>query len=88
MSTAKQRGNRSPFRLLMRVPVPWVFIVTYLLGVGLEYAWPLHVAINWLSGVGVVGALLFGIGAAFAGWASGRFEEPVPPPCLGKRLPS
>jgi hypothetical protein len=29
-----------PFRLLMRIPVPWVFVLTYLIGVALEPVWP------------------------------------------------
>lgn len=29
-------------RELMRVPVPWVFVLTYLVGGGLDYALPLH----------------------------------------------
>jgi len=27
---------KNPIRFLMRVPVPWVFVLTYLAGVGLE----------------------------------------------------
>jgi protein-S-isoprenylcysteine O-methyltransferase Ste14 len=75
MSTAPKRSNRNPLRLLMRVPVPWVFIVTYLVGVGAEYAWPLHIATDSLPSVSVVGGVLFGIGAAIAGWGLLTFRR-------------
>lgn len=52
----------------MRVPVPWVFVLTYIVGVGLEYGLPFRVRNEPLAGVSVAGGLLFGIGAAIAGW--------------------
>jgi len=67
MNTAKQAGARSPFRLLMRIPVPWVFILTYLLGAGLEHALPLGPGNGAFPGVTVAGGVLFGIGAVIAG---------------------
>ena len=54
--------------LLLRIPVPWVFVLTYLLGVGLEYALPLRGGNGALRGVKVAGGVLFGIGAVIAGW--------------------
>lgn len=67
MSAAQQGANRNPLRILMRVPVPWVFVLTYLVGVGVEYAGPTH-AIKALPSVSVAGGVLFVIGAAIAGW--------------------
>jgi protein-S-isoprenylcysteine O-methyltransferase Ste14 len=61
----------SPFsRLLMRVPVPWVFVLGYFAGVGLQltvfprlrlFARTAHVIV-------ICGAVLFMIGAIVAGW--------------------
>src|SRR5512143_2771004 len=59
-------GN--PLRLLMRVPVPWVFVLGYLAGVALEVALP-RARVALPASTPVVGALLFCLGAAFAGWA-------------------
>jgi protein-S-isoprenylcysteine O-methyltransferase Ste14 len=65
----KQQGRRgNPIRLLMRVPVPWVFVLTYVVGVGVEYALPIHLRNEALPGVNVAGRVVFGIGAAIAGW--------------------
>jgi protein-S-isoprenylcysteine O-methyltransferase Ste14 len=60
-------GNRNPLLLLLRVPVPWVFVLTYLLGVGLEYALPFRAGNGGLPGIKVAGGVLFGIGAVIAG---------------------
>jgi protein-S-isoprenylcysteine O-methyltransferase Ste14 len=60
---------RTPSRLLMRIPVPWVFVLTYLAGVGLEYLVPLRVHSGAPPGIILAGALMFSIGAAVAGWS-------------------
>jgi protein-S-isoprenylcysteine O-methyltransferase Ste14 len=59
---------RPPLRLLLRVPVPWVYILGYLCGVGLESLVPTRSVIEAVPGVGVVGAGLFLLGAALAAW--------------------
>ena len=53
---------------LLRVPVPWVFVLTYLAGVGIEDAF--HSGgffrdYKWLTPVGFV---IFTVGAALAAW--------------------
>lgn len=63
----ERRGN--PIRLLMHVPVPWVFILAYLVGAGLEFAFPSHSAAEPLHGVSLAGGALFAIGAAIAAWS-------------------
>ena len=50
----------------MHVPVPWVFVLTYLIGARLEHFFP--TAANKVPGLGVVGGGLFIIGAAIAAW--------------------
>ena len=42
MDNKEQERSGNPIRLLMRVPVPWVFVLAYLAGVGLEFAYPSH----------------------------------------------
>ena len=63
-----QESSRNPIRLLMRIPVPWVFILTYLVGVGLELAYPFYTRTEPLHGVAIAGAVLFVIGGTIAGW--------------------
>ena len=75
MSTAQQRSISNPLRLLMHVPVPWVFILMYLAGVGTEYVWPLHAAPEALPGISVAGGVFFGIGAVVAGWGLLTFRR-------------
>jgi len=53
----------------MRVPVPWVFVLTYLVGAGLEFAYPSHTGAKALPGVRFAGGVVFTIGAVIAGWS-------------------
>lgn len=59
-------------RFVMRIPVPWVFVLAYLVGVVLKHAWPpalLHGLLPaTLRGIGIAGGALFVIGVAVAGW--------------------
>jgi protein-S-isoprenylcysteine O-methyltransferase Ste14 len=61
------RSSRNPIRLLLYLPVPWVFVLVYLIGVAAEHFWPLHVGddVPYLTFIG--GAIL-GVGVAIAGW--------------------
>jgi hypothetical protein len=68
MSTSRKASTRNPFQLLLRIPVPWVFVLTFIIGAGLEHALPLRAGIGRLPGVSVAGGVLFGIGATIAGW--------------------
>jgi protein-S-isoprenylcysteine O-methyltransferase Ste14 len=66
----------SAFRFLLRVPVPWVFILGYLLGVVLEHALPLPVRISIEpSLINAVGAAVFALGAVIAGWGWWTFHK-------------
>jgi protein-S-isoprenylcysteine O-methyltransferase Ste14 len=69
MTIKHQESIGNPIRLLLHVPVPWVFVLTYLVGVGLEFAFPLAVPKERLLGATVAGAVLFVVGAALAGWS-------------------
>jgi len=59
-------SNRNPIRLLLHLPVPWVFVLVYLIGLGVERAWPVHV-VERVPYVDVAGGVILGIGAAIAG---------------------
>ena len=62
--------SRSPLRALMRVPVPWVFVLAYLAGVAVERIWPSNLGAR-LS----VGAVTFALGAVVAGWGLVTFHK-------------
>jgi protein-S-isoprenylcysteine O-methyltransferase Ste14 len=64
-----------PFRLLLRIPVPWVFILMYIIGAVLERALPLHPANGNPPGVSVAGGVLFAIGATIAAWGLLTFRR-------------
>jgi len=70
MNERLDNSRRNPLqRLMTHVPVPWVFVLAYLCGVGLEYALPPpHPAVDATAAVKLVGAGLFVAGAALAGW--------------------
>ena len=67
MSTKLQGSNGNPIRLLLRVPVPWVYVLTYIAGVGLEMARPLEILKNRTPFV--AGIVIFAAGAVIAGWS-------------------
>jgi protein-S-isoprenylcysteine O-methyltransferase Ste14 len=69
MTNKQQAGGRNPIRLLMHVPVPWVFVLTYLVGAGLEVAHRSYTGAEPLPGVSVAGGVVFAIGAAIAAWS-------------------
>ena len=60
---------KNPIRLLMHIPVPWVFVLTYLAGAGLEFCVPLQRWNEAASGIRLTGAGLFAVGATIAGWS-------------------
>ena len=60
-------SERNPIRLLLHVPVPWVFVLVYLIGVAVEHVWPMHL-IDQVPDLGAAGGVVLAIGAVFAGW--------------------
>jgi protein-S-isoprenylcysteine O-methyltransferase Ste14 len=68
MDEIRQGKLVSLLRVLLHIPVPWVFVLMYLIGVVLEAAWPLGLLPAELNGITVAGGVLFAIGAVIAGW--------------------
>ena len=50
------------------VPVPWVFVLTYLAGVALEFAFQLGGFTRYHNFSTAAGSVVFVLGAALAGW--------------------
>lgn len=60
----------APVELLMRVPVPWVFVIAYLIGVGLQTLFPVTSSSTRLISISkTAGIVLFTIGAFAAAWS-------------------
>ena len=69
MINKHENSSRNPIRLLMHIPVPWVFVIAYLIGVGLEIMLRPCPHPEPPRGVVPGGAVLLGIGAAIAAWS-------------------
>jgi len=57
----------NPVRFLLHVPVPWVFVLTYLLGMALERVLHPTISPTAASISTIAGAVLFAVGAVIAG---------------------
>lgn len=75
MVTQQEGGLASAVRPLLRVPVPWVFILSYLIGAGLEWVLPPLVRPGLPAGTWIAGAVLFCAGAVIAGWGQMLFRR-------------
>lgn len=66
---------KNPVQFLLHVPVPWVFVLTYLIGVELERVH--HGTISPTAALvsTVAGAGLFAVGAVIAGWGLVLFRK-------------
>src|SRR6476659_10146974 len=67
--------KKHSFRFLLRIPVPWVYILTYLAGAAIDYATGPHFFIKRVPRLGIAGALVFAVGAAIAGWGWLTFRK-------------
>jgi protein-S-isoprenylcysteine O-methyltransferase Ste14 len=74
-TTNEQESSRNPLRLLMNVPVPWVFVLAYLAGASLEFERPLYPGIKDIARLGIVGVVLIATGAVVAGLALAIFHK-------------
>jgi protein-S-isoprenylcysteine O-methyltransferase Ste14 len=65
----------APLRLLLRIPVPWVFVLGYLVGVVLESLSNFPRSWTWFPQARLAGAAVFTIGALVAGWGLLTFRK-------------
>lgn len=59
----------------MHIPVPWVFVLVYLVGVCLEFAFPPGLSPETQQRFFAAGIVLFVLGASVAGWGWGLFHR-------------
>src|SRR5262245_26751883 len=72
----QQRNLAIPFQLLMHIPVPWIFILAYLVGIGLEILFPFDPRSSRVLLVSRIGGgVLFLTGAALAAWGLFVFSK-------------
>ena len=65
----KENGRGKFLRILIALPVPWVFVLAYLAGVGLQLMAFGRGAWSRAKLIGIAGTVLFALGAALAAWA-------------------
>ena len=76
MAIVADKSIAAPFRLLLRIPVPWVFVLTYLVGVLFETALPIQVGSTVSPNAALAaGGVVFAVGAAIAGWGLFAFRK-------------
>ena len=66
---------KNPFRFLLHVPVPWVFVLNYLFGVAVERLSPIVISPQAAQVSPISGAVLFAVGAVIAGWGLVLFRK-------------
>src|SRR6266567_258988 len=66
---------KNPVRFLMHVPVPWVFVLAYLLGVALERGRHGTISPAAAQVSTIAGDVLFSVGAVIAGWGFLLFRK-------------
>jgi protein-S-isoprenylcysteine O-methyltransferase Ste14 len=69
MDVQKEKQSGGSFRVLLALPVPWIFVIGYLVGAGLEVLFLPRNAGPGSQLVGTIGIALFVLGAVIAGWA-------------------
>lgn len=75
MNDVRRDTAPTPFRLLMRLPVPWVFVLTYLMGAALEHVRSVQLDQEVSERVTrSVGVVLFALGATISGWGLMTFH--------------
>ncbi|HEY3857602.1 MAG TPA: isoprenylcysteine carboxylmethyltransferase family protein [Verrucomicrobiae bacterium] len=63
-----RNGGGNPIRLLLHVPVPWVYVLSYFIGVGIERVWPSRNFLAIVLSIGAVSGFVFAMGVGIAGW--------------------
>jgi protein-S-isoprenylcysteine O-methyltransferase Ste14 len=62
--------NLNPIKILLRIPVPWVFILAYLIGIVPQLIFPFNLLSQEnLFFIKIAGGILFALGAVFAAWS-------------------
>jgi protein-S-isoprenylcysteine O-methyltransferase Ste14 len=86
----KRKGNKNPFKILLVIPVPWVFVLAYLAGLIPQFLLPKPAfSTETLNLIKIIGVALFVVGAFFAAWSLlifHRAETTTTPGEVSKKL--
>jgi len=70
MALNQRKKALNPANILLNIPVPWVFVMTYLVGLLLQFIFPFNFHPNEvLSIIKIAGIVLFAMAAVFASWS-------------------
>jgi Putative protein-S-isoprenylcysteine methyltransferase len=70
MNITVNQWKKNPIRLLLNIPVPWVFVLGYLVGLIPQFLFPIAIHSQKASIIiKIIGVVLFLIGAFFASWS-------------------
>jgi len=70
MKNNHNNNQLTPITILLKIPVPWVFIITYLVGLVPQFIFPAYIlSQHAIIVVKITGMVLFVIGAFFASWS-------------------
>ena len=61
--------SSNPFALLMRIPVPWVFQLVFLIGAGVQFLLPAALRPNATNEVRIGGIIVLAAGVLLAAWS-------------------
>jgi hypothetical protein len=54
----------------LRIPVPWVFVIAYMVGIGIQFVVPVSVgSVTWFAIAQVLGVVMLAVGVILAVWA-------------------
>jgi protein-S-isoprenylcysteine O-methyltransferase Ste14 len=69
-------GDANKTHSPMRIPVPWVFVIAYMVGIGVQFAVPVSIgSAVWLALTQVLGVVMLAVGAILAVWAQWIFRK-------------
>lgn len=70
VSLNQRKKSSDPIRILLKVPVPWIFVLSYLIGLIPQFIFPVsNHSTETVLLIKISGVILFAIGAFFAAWS-------------------
>jgi len=75
MNNNRRIEEKYLFKLLIKIPVPWVFILAYLIGVGFQFLFPISIAFSNGNVIKSIGAGIFLAAGIIAGWSLKIFHN-------------
>ena len=76
MTSNRQMLKLNPLKFLLRIPVPWVFVLTYLVGLLFQVLLPFNlISAETIIYVRILGVVLFVTGTIFATWSLVIFHK-------------